>query len=52
MKHLIFALMFVPLSVLAGLALALIYWSATVGLIGTGFLLCVSADICFNGSNK
>lgn len=49
MKYLVFLLMFVPLSALVGLALALVFWSPAVGLVGAGFMLCLSVDVCFNG---
>lgn len=52
MKYLVFALMFVPLSALVGALLALAFWSWPVGLLGAGFMLGLSADVCFNGSDR
>lgn len=52
MKYLVFALMFVPLSALVGAAMALLFWSWPVGLVGAGFMLGLSADVCFNGIDK
>lgn len=49
MKYLVFLLMFVPLSALVGAALGLLFWSPEVGLLGAGFMLCLSVDVCFNG---
>lgn len=49
MKYLAFLIMFVPLSALVGAVLALVFWSWSVGLVGAGFILAFSADVCFNG---
>ena len=52
MKYLVFLLMFVPAAALSGLMIATIFGDWIVGGVVAAGLLGLSADVCFNGSEK